>query len=214
MNSNLAPHSPHIQLAHQYWERILQPTDTAIDATCGNGKDTLKLAQILSLGYLIGLDIQAEAITRTQQRLKAHLSSDHLERVLLVQQSHISFPTCPHPVRLIVYNLGYLPGTNKQIKTQRKTTLISVKAALELIVVGGAVSITCYPGHPEGSEEQRDLLGMASHLPFQSWNICYHQWINSPLSPTLLIFQKMCADRSFHYNKPTVLDTFQTDSAL
>lgn len=60
------------QLAHTYWYRSLQPGDIVLDATCGNGHDTLALAEYIGApisGTLIALDIQERAIVRTRDRL-------------------------------------------------------------------------------------------------------------------------------------------------
>ncbi len=166
-----------------------------IDATCGNGKDTLRLAQLLlplgEKGQVIGIDIQPIALIQTRQLLAAHLSHAELDRVTLLEQSHATLPSFPDAiVRLVVYNLGYLPGSNKSVKTQWETTLESVEAALKLLAPGGIISITCYPGHPEGKEEQTKLLEMTHALPTQLWNICHHRWVNSATSPSLLLLQK------------------------
>ena len=54
----------HLELARFYWKMVLQRGDWAIDATCGNGKDTLQLVNF-SLGGIIGLDKQQIAIENT-----------------------------------------------------------------------------------------------------------------------------------------------------
>jgi hypothetical protein len=180
--------SSHIDLAHQLWERVLQQGDTAIDATCGNGKDTLKLGQILQKkggGHLLGLDIQEEALRRTQERLSSAGVSGSL-----FLQSHRSLPTISSPLRLLVYNLGYLPGGDKKVTTQTETTLESVKNHLSLITCGGMISITCYSGHEEGAKEERALLDYCSTLAPSEWSVCHHRWLNRPLAPSLLILQK------------------------
>lgn len=191
--------SSHLDLAHHYWEKLLKPGDTVIDATCGNGKDTLKLAQILLPlgpgGKILGMDIQQEAIARTRQLLHTHLSLNEISQISLYEQSHAEFPPLPPAsIRLIVYNLGYLPGSDKKIKTLKFSTLTSLSHALELTAPGGAISITCYPGHPEGEEEQEALVKMTSHLSPHCWNVCHHQRLNSPLSPSLLILQKIISN--------------------
>jgi hypothetical protein len=182
-----------IALAHHYWKLILKNDDTAIDATCGTGKDSLYLAQLLSEGVLIALDIQEKAIRETSLLLKEKLQPSQLERIYLHQQSHTSFPPVPEKceIKLIVYNLGYLPKSGqKQITTLTETTLESVQKALQLIALEGACSITCYPGHPEGKREEQALLHLFSTLDSTRWNLCYHRWINRPLSPSLFFIQK------------------------
>ncbi len=70
----------HLDLAHDYWRRIVRPGDTVIDATCGNGADTLMLAKLAlteSSGHLYALDIQESAIEETKQRLEKHSSPEY-----------------------------------------------------------------------------------------------------------------------------------------
>lgn len=182
-----------IDLAHNYWRNLLRPGDCAIDATCGNGKDTLQLAQILNPnGTLIGIDIQQEAIDKTSSLLRAHFSFSTLQKIHLYCQSHVHFPPLAFslPVHLIVYNLGYLPGGNKELTTLTSSTVESVLAALQLITPGGAISLTCYPGHLEGAREEKALIDIALHLPIAEFNICLHTFPNRFSSPSLLFIQK------------------------
>ena len=182
---------PHLALAHRYWTELLQPGDNVIDATCGNGKDTLKLAQLLSCeSHVVALDIQPLAIERTKKLLAG---IEQLGHVHFFEQSHAVFPSMAYqvPIRLIVYNLGYLPGGEKSLTTRRESTLESFASARSLIEPGGMISITCYPGHEEGQHEQAALLDVARTLDPREWCIAFHSWPNRPLSPTLLIIQKL-----------------------
>jgi hypothetical protein len=184
----------HLDLAHHYWEQILQPNDWAIDATCGNGHDTLKLAHILNnTGGVIALDLQQQAIDQTTSLLQSHLSPEKLPHIHLFHQSHVEFPPLAyqHPIRLIVYNLGYLPKGNKQLTTLTSTTLSSLKRALQLIVPGGMISLTCYPGHAEGAKEQQALIQELSQLSPHQWNVCQHTFLNRFQSPNLILIQKV-----------------------
>lgn len=177
----------HLSLAHHYWSFLLAQGDTAIDATCGNGQDTLQLAKLLNQkggGHVIGLDIQETAIEKTSVLLK-----EHGLQATLLRQSHELFPTAD-PVKLIVYNLGYLPGGNKSLTTQTETTLKSLDNALRLIQNGGAISLTAYPGHEEGLREFHAVREFLQDLPASEWSICEHQWINRPLAPVLFFLQK------------------------
>ncbi len=173
-----------IDLAHGYWKRLLQPGDWAIDATCGTGRDSLALAQALQGGGLIGIDIQEEALVQTRALTQPH------PNVHLFHQSHETFPEMAyqHPIRVIVYNLGYLPRGNKELTTQVESTLASVKEASRLLMSGGALSITCYPGHPEGGRELEALLEALS--TFSTWNICHHTFCNRHLAPSLILAQQ------------------------
>jgi hypothetical protein len=172
----------HLELAKQYWKSHLCPGDTAIDATAGNGHDTLFLAG-LGLSALLALDIQEAAIQKTRERLEAHSA---LGRVILRLGSHEDLSGLPAPPKLIVYNLGYLPGGDKTLTTTTASTLKSVSTALSLLGEKGALSITCYPGHEEGEREEAALLEWASSLPSDKWEVRHHRWINRPRSPSLI----------------------------
>ncbi len=176
----------HLDLARLYWDKVLQKRDWAIDATCGNGHDTLFLAS--KCEGVIGLDIQERALQKTRELLET--SGVEKGKVLLYHQSHESFPDRDKPIRLIIYNLGYLPGGDKEITTRVHSTLKSLENALELILPQGIVSITCYPGHPEGALEESALLRFSESLSPQQWSVSFHSWKNRCQAPSLLIIQK------------------------
>lgn len=183
----------HLDLAPYYWQKVLQEGDWAIDATCGNGKDSVKLAKLLTqTGGLISLDIQEKALENANQLFLSQLTTEERSRIHLFCSSHETVPEMAEskPIRLIVYNLGYLPGGDKQLTTLTETTLISIKKSLTTISTKGLLSITCYPGHPEGAKEQKELIHFATTLKSDVWNIIHHIWPNRPKSPSLLIIQK------------------------
>jgi len=171
-------------MAHDYWKNLVRPGDTLIDATLGNGQDTVFLAQLLKgKGSLIGYDIQLEALENTRKRLE-ELPDIISETVTLKLKSHTQLEE--NQIKLIVYNLGYLPGGNKEITTLTESTLLSLQKALARLAPGGAISITCYPGHQEGQREETALKDFLHTLPSSKWCVCYHQWLNRPLAPSLI----------------------------
>ena len=180
--------SAHLDLAKSYWTKHLKAGDTVIDATCGNGHDTLFLTQF-PLKTLFAIDIQPEAIISTKKLLEKHQASD---RVSLHQGSHENFNWLPphSPFHLIIYNLGYLPRANKNFTTQTKTTLSSLNSATHILADQGALSITCYPGHSEGEKEEIAVLSWAESLCPKQWLVCYHRWMNRKKSPTILWVQR------------------------
>lgn len=177
----------HLDLAHAYWKQLVRPGDTVVDATCGNGHDSLVLAQLSERLY--AMDIQPSAIAATKERLSS------FPQVKILLQSHTAFPEelRPESVTLLVYNLGYLPGGDKTLTTRSSTTLMSLIKALELIRPGGAISLTLYPGHLEGEEEERAILDWAAQLDPKQWSSCHHRWCNRKAAPSLLILQKAMA---------------------
>lgn len=185
----------HIDLAHKHWKSLVKQGDTVIDATCGNGHDTLVLAQLTltsNAGQLFALDLQQEAIDASKQMLLGRLGRDIYDKIHFVQGCHSRFPdeVAPHSVKLIAYNLGYLPGGDKSKTTQTETTLESIKQAQELIQDGGLISITCYPGHEEGKREEDHIMDFSTKLDPKKWSCCYHRWSNRTNAPSLLLIQK------------------------
>ncbi len=192
MGRRLGIKRAHLDLAHQYMHRFLKEDDWAIDATCGNGHDTLELTHILcNEGGVIGIDIQDDAIAKTRTLLQSHFPKEDLRNVHLYCQSHADFPKLcfQKPIRLVVYNLGYLPGGNKCLTTMTESTLESVRQALKFIMPGGAVLITCYPGHAEGAKEEIALQEELSRLSPLQYNVCAHTFINRTSSPSLFLIQ-------------------------
>jgi SAM-dependent methyltransferase len=185
----------HLDVAHDYWRKLDLAGEVVIDATCGNGRDSLKLAQLALKGFsgeLYALDLQADAIENTQKLLRMHLEADQYQRVKFSNGCHSSFPIeiQPQAVKLIVYNLGYLPGGDKKITTSLNTTLKSIQGAMGLLKEGGVICITCYPGHSEGKNEEEQLVKKVSAFNPQEW-CCTHQcWLNRRESPSLLVIQK------------------------
>lgn len=180
----------HLKLAHQYWNFFLKPGDFVIDATCGNGHDSLALAQMVE-GHVLCVDIQKQAIAETKKRLKKNLTLLQFQKISYHLGSHANFPPLKVAPALIVYNLGYLPGADKTVVTEPQETLESVKKALTLLKPGGMVSITCYVGHPGGKEEEEALVSFSKSLDKSDFHVCYHQWINRLKSPSLLLIQKI-----------------------
>jgi len=181
----------HLDLAHDLWTKVLASGGWAIDATCGNGHDTLFLSKHIQDGCgLIGLDLQIGAIQSTQTRLEQNEAP--MESIHLFCQSHAEFPSIAfeHPIQLIVYNLGYLPGGDKSLTTLKSSTEASVLQGLNLLAPGGVMSLTCYPGHPEGLKEEEALLELARGLSPETWSVTFHQWKNRTSSPSLLLIQK------------------------
>lgn len=195
MRSSFPLFQSHLDLAHSYWSRLIKPGDIVIDATCGNGQDTYFLSNLAlknGKGQVYGLDIQPKAIDLTRSYLQDRLPLDVLQQIELIVGCHSQFPDAiqPSTVATIVYNLGYLPGGDKSKTTQVETTLKSLQKALILVKKGGLISITCYPGHEEGSLEQHAVIKFVESLPATDWSCCHHLWTNRKKSPSLLIIQK------------------------
>ncbi len=183
-------------IAADVLSRVIRPGDAVIDATLGNGHDTVMLARLVGeTGRVIGFDIQPEAVERTAARLQEeHL----LERCELYAEGHQHIAERVHvPVRAAVFNLGWLPGGDKSITTLWETTRVAIDAALHLLEPGkdgnpgGVCTICAYPGHAEGDRERFALTDWLTALRPQEYNVLHHRFLNAgPGAPECFVIQK------------------------
>lgn len=94
------------------------------------------------------------------------------------------------PVRLVAFNLGYLPGGDKTIITVPKTTELAMQAASRMVSSGGLISALVYIGHPGGRDELDAVESFASSLPVDTWVSCKFEMLNRPIAPVLLLLHK------------------------
>lgn len=183
----------HLLLAHNYWKMYGKKGGTYVDATCGNGLDSLYLAETFltpDSGRLFCIDIQSRAICITQNLLRESVSCKILDRISYHYTCHAELEFLPRSIDIFVYNLGYLPGGDKSLTTNSDTTLLSLKKALDYLSPNGIISIMSYPGHDAGRTELNSLIDFVSSLP-RTYTVCRHQWTNRFRSPELfLIGQK------------------------
>lgn len=177
-------------LAAGYMKAILRHGDVAVDATMGNGKDTQFLCELVGEeGHVYAFDVQKEAVERTAARLK---ETGYENRATLLLTGHETMKEHVQSApRVVMFNLGWLPGAEHIVTTKTETTLTAVQAAIELIVPGGFVSICVYPGHEEGTKELRALLDWAGKLSVREYNVLHHAFINAREgTPELILIQK------------------------
>lgn len=170
----------HLTVAHERWKDQFKPNTTVIDATAGNGHDALFIAQSLLEKpdtELICIDIQKKAIESTRERL-SKLPPFQNSKIVYVHGSHCQLPKPLFPIRLITYNLGYLPGSDKILTTQVESTLKSFKSALSALCIGGMISLTIYPGHEEGQKELETLTPLLRGLDNAFFSV------EKPLNPS------------------------------
>ena len=171
------------ELARVICEKYADKDAVAIDATCGNGHDTLWLAE--RFGKVYAFDIQEEAVETTRERAGSLDSGN----VIVFCTGHQHMAEYVHEkAALIMFNLGYLPGGNKNIVTGTETTLEAVRAALSLIKKDGLLCITMYPGHQQGAEEKEALLRMAAGLDKGIYHCVRTDMVNQPDTAPEILF--------------------------
>ncbi|HEY0635094.1 MAG TPA: class I SAM-dependent methyltransferase [Gammaproteobacteria bacterium] len=156
-----------VALAQQRVAEVIAEGDIVIDATLGNGHDTLFLAQrIGERGHLYGFDIQPAALAATQQRLAQH---HLLARATLLPTGHetmaAQIPAHHHSrIKAVMFNLGYLPGNDHTLRTHSTTTLQALETARALLVPDGLIVIVAYTGHNHGRAETEAVKAWARGL--------------------------------------------------
>lgn len=183
-----------VALSHFFLGERVQPGDRVVDATCGNGHDTLFLAGLVgSTGKVRAFDIQEQALAATRGLLAAH---GLLERVELVQAGHERLAELvQEPQRAIIFNLGYLPGGDKGVVTRTPTTLTALDAALGLLAPAGFLLVVIYTGHPGAGEEEEAVLAWGARLDPACFSVWTSRQLNRPpTAPYLLVVEKGVAE--------------------
>jgi SAM-dependent methyltransferase len=176
-----------VALAHFFLRERVRPGDRVADATCGGGRDTLLLAQLVGpAGRVWAFDLQAAAIAATRELLARE---ERLDRVELVQAGHERLMEfIREPLRAAVFNLGYLPGGDKGFVTQPKNSLAALDQAAGLLLPGGIITVCIYTSHPGGREEAVAVEQWAGGLAPERFNVWRSRQLNRPETAPYLVF--------------------------
>jgi SAM-dependent methyltransferase len=180
-----------VPLSHLLLRHFVTLGDHVVDATCGNGHDTLLLAYLVgSNGRVWAFDIQAKALEATAARLA---DAGSFESVVLVHGGHETMSGhCSGPLKAVVFNLGYLPGGDRTIVTRPESTLAALEQALEILGPGGVAVITLYPGHAGGDQERMALETQLTQLSPAGFHVWRMGQMNVPATaPYLILIQKV-----------------------
>ena len=166
------------ELAHNYLSAHLQPGDSVIDATAGNGHDTAHLASLVGPeGHVIAIDIQESAINATRERLKTRECLKQVQP-LIGEHSEILQSLCSthaQTISAITFNLGYLPGSDKRIQTTPETTLRALHASQQLLKPKGLLLVTAYRGHEGGQTEADFVAKWMQSIQDNGWSVKNHE---------------------------------------
>ncbi len=176
-----------VALSHLFLRERVRLGDAVADATCGNGRDTLLLAELVgAAGRVWSFDIQEEALRSTAAALE---KQGLRERVELVAAGHERLGEFIRgPLRAAVFNLGYLPGGDKGMVTRPETTRPALDAALDLLAPGGLLLVAVYTGHPGALEEEDAVLSWACGLDPRAFHVWVSRQLNRPLTAPYLVF--------------------------
>lgn len=176
-----------LHFSHTLLKEIVQPNDHVIDATMGNGNDTAFLADLVGEnGKVYAFDVQKIALQNTEKRLKENELS---AQVILFHQGHETIGdvvAADVPVKAAVFNLGYLPKSDKEIITLPDTTKTAIKAILNRLVAKGRIVLVVYYGHNGGEQELTMVNEFCQSLPQKEYNVLSYQFINQANQPPIL----------------------------
>ena len=155
-------------LAQKILTTVIRPGDLVIDATAGNGHDTVFLAECVGpTGKVLAFDVQAAALESAWERVE---ESGWVE---FFHESHrkMGERAAVGSVAAVMFNLGYLPGEDHALTTETGETLAALEIAAGLLKSGGVLAVICYPGHAAGAEEAAAVEEWLVSLTNQGWRV-------------------------------------------
>lgn len=174
-----------VAASHFFVARYVRPGDTVVDATAGNGHDTLFLAKLTGPeGRVHAFDIQKKALENTG----ALLAENGLEqRVSLHLDSHKNMPVhVSGLVKAIMFNLGYLPGGEQEVATVPAETVGALNGSLGILAKGGIISVATYSGHQGGSQEEEAVAAWCNGLSPREYTVMNLKVLNKENNPPML----------------------------
>lgn len=186
---------------HHFMENHVKEGDFCIDATAGNGNDTLFLCQLVGeTGKVLAFDIQKEAVEHTKQRL-SDAGIEEWAQVLLDSHTNMYKYVKRESVDCIVFNFGYLPGGDHQLATKADTSVEAIRQGLELLKVGGMMSLCIYSGGDSGFQERDAILSFLKSLDTKRYLVILSAYYNRPNNPPIpVMILKLKSDEAIRGN--------------
>ena len=178
-----------LNYSHYLLEESVTKGETVIDATCGNGNDTLYLSKLVGdEGHVLAFDIQEQAI----QNSKKLVDDNGFENVSFIKDSHAHIvkylpeETNEH-IGGAIFNLGYLPKSDKSIITEGDSTIAAIDTILNFLKKDGLIVIVVYHGHEGGDSEKEMILKHVINLDQKEYNVLKYGFINQKNNPPFII---------------------------
>lgn len=207
-----------LRTAHAALREHCSCGDVVLDATAGNGHDTVFLAGLVGGGGLVlALDRQAEALENTGRLLARHglatvggkacdpagrvaavrlIRGDHRDMAALLDRE---LPKGPEGIgagqpglAAAVFNLGFLPGSDKRMRTEAASTRAALEAVWPRLRPDGLLSVHTYSGHPGAREEAEAVAAWMRALPWRDARVtACAQWNKTEHPETLFLAVKV-----------------------
>lgn len=173
----------------------------AVDATAGNGHDTLFLAKEAGeTGRVFAFDVQQSALAAAARRLR-DAGEDLFRRATFIHAGHETIRTAlPHKaaggIRAATFNLGYLPGSDKRVVTEPAATIAALEALTAMAAPGCVISVHAYRGHGGGETEFGAVSLWLKALPWETWRVAEYSFANKLKNKeTVFLLEKMRISR-------------------
>lgn len=174
-------------LAHEIVKKVVEDGDVVVDATLGNGNDSLFLSSLTPNGKVYSFEVQKSAV----DKFNNIIYEKGIKNIKVIYDGHENMDLyIDKKVKTIMFNLGYLPGSDKTVTTKSNTTLEAVQKGLKLLLPGGVMTIAVYIGHEEGQREAEELLKLISELDSKQFSIMNINFINRNNAPFLIVIEK------------------------
>lgn len=173
------------EFVHHFLECHVKPGDVCIDATMGNGNDTLKLCELVGeQGKVYAFDIQKQALENTK-KLLTDQGVIHIASLILDSHTHMQSHIQENQVDCIVFNFGYLPSGDHNLATKTETSIEAVTQGLSLLRKGGLMTLCIYSGKDSGFEERDALLTFLKDLDTKKYLVILSSYYNRPNNPPI-----------------------------
>jgi len=181
-----------LAMSHEIVSKVVLPGDTVIDATAGNGNDTVFLASLVGdTGRVYAFDIQDQAINNTYKKV---VDRNFQDRVKIIKDGHQNLDLyVKEKVKAVMFNLGYLPGGDHSIATSGETTAEAIKKAMKLLTVNGIISVVVYYGGDSGFDEKEYLMEFFSGIDSKQFSVAKTEFINQVNCPPIFV----CIEKLF-----------------
>lgn len=174
-----------VEFAHTLLASSVNKGDILIDATCGNGNDTLFLAKLTGeKGKVYAFDIQEDAINRSKELTKDY---KNIHYILDSHAKVADYVTETKSLDGAIFNLGYLPKSDKTIITLAESTIQAITSMLEFLNKGKRIVIVVYHGHEGGKEEKNAVLDFVENLSQKEFSVLQYGFINQKNNPPFVI---------------------------
>ena len=173
---------------HRFLQRHLPCGGFAIDATAGNGGDTLMLCETVGkTGRVLAFDIQPQAVENTRKLLAENGWTENAQ-VVLDSHADMDRYVQPESADCVVFNFGWLPGGDHNLFTRKESSITAIEKGLACLKPGGIMSLCIYYGRNNGYEERDAILDYVRCLDHRKYTVMVVEFANRINDPPIPVF--------------------------